>query len=183
MKHAYEDVRIAPQNDLAQKLMHCSLEGSIHTSIQRKQGEQYDNNMMEAAPQNTVSSLVAGVHRRSAADDIAPYASRMNTDEPNFRTELQTDRDRTPESIYECVGSRKVTGSKLEFAPPWILDESFDEEYKSNWVDSYLPVKEMDVPHNAIIITSNVVYKIKTDEDEKRTLKSRVVPHRNRDED
>ena len=45
------------------------------------------------------------------------------------------------------------------------------------------PVEEKDVAHDANIITSHVVYKIKTGEDGKRTLKSRVVPHGNRDDD
>ena len=183
MKPAYEDVRIAPQNDLAQELMQCSLEGSIDTGIHMERGEQDADSTMEAAPQNTVSSLVAGIHKRSATDDIGPYALRMDKQQPDITAELQTDRDRVLDSIYECVGSRQVTRSKLEFAPPWILDYAFDKEYKSNWVGSYIPVEEKDVPHDANIITSHVVYKIKTAEDGTRTLKSRIVPHGNRDDD
>lgn len=41
----------------------------------------------------------------------------------------------------------------------------------------------MDVPNDANIITSHVVYKVKTEKDGKRTIKSRVVSRGNRDDD
>lgn len=84
--------------------------------------------------------------------------------------------------MYDCVGSQQVISRKLEFAPQWIQDEAFEEEYSANWTDSYAPVDERDVPNDANIITSRVVYKIKTSEDGFRNLKSRTVPHGNRDD-
>lgn len=87
---------------------------------------------MEAATRNEVSSLVAGVQKRSVTADIGPYASRMNEEQPNIKTELQTECDRLLESIYECMGSRQVTRNKLESAAPWILDDAFDKEYQSH---------------------------------------------------
>ena len=181
MKPAYEDVRVAPQDNLAQDLMESTLDGPVDTDIPVERGEQ-DTDTHEA-PQNTVSSLVAGAHKRSAVDDIGPYAARMSEDRPEIHATLETDRARVLETIYDCVGSRQVTRNKLEFAPPWILDDAFDTEYKANWSESYTPVEEKDVPRHANIITSHVVYKVKTDEDGTRTLKSRIVPHGNRDDE
>ena len=181
MKPAYEDVRVAPQNSLAQELMQCSLEGTVDMDNPVERGEQNEN--INGAPQDTISSLVAGIHKRSAVDDIGPYAARLNPEQEGIFATLETDRHRVLESIYECVGSKQVTRSKLEFAPSWILDDAFESEYEANWRESYKPVTEKDVPRHANIITSHVVYKIKTSENGTRTLKSRIVPHGNRDDD
>lgn len=61
------------------------------------------------------------------------------------------------------------------------MDEAFNSEFQNNWVDAFVEVPERSVPRDANVITSHVVYKIKTDETGSRKLKARVVPHGNRD--
>lgn len=115
----------------------------------------------------------------------------MDIDRPNkevtgpltdYRT-LQSDKPRILDGMYEKVGSQQVSRSKLEFAPSWILDEAFESEHNSNWADSYAEVVGSDVAHDANVVSSHVVYKIKTDEEGKRKLKARIVPHGNQDHD
>ena len=76
-----------------------------------------------------------------------------------------------------------MTKRKLELAPPWILEQAFTKEYQSNWTDAFETTHERDVPDNANIITSHVVYKLKPSELGEREMKSRIVPHGNRDDE
>ena len=92
MKPAYEDVRVAPQNDLAQELMQCTLEGVVDTGNHVERGDQ--TNRMNEAPQETVSSLVAGIHKKSATDDVGSYTAHLTKEHSNFTAVLKTDRSR-----------------------------------------------------------------------------------------
>ena len=65
MNPVYEDVRVVPRDSLSQDLMECTLEGSVDNRISVEPGEL--NIDWHEAPQNTVSSIVAGPHKRSAA--------------------------------------------------------------------------------------------------------------------
>jgi len=81
------------------------------------------------------------------------------------------------------VGLTQVIRSRLEIAPPWIVQEAFDTKHQSNWKDAYELVDEVDVPRNANVITSHVVYKVKTNEANEKNLKARIVPHGNHDKE
>ena len=61
------------------------------------------------------------------------------------------------------------------------MDEAFDRELNENWADTVVEVNDEDVPQDANVITSHVVYKVKQAEDGTRKLKARLVPHGNRD--
>lgn len=61
------------------------------------------------------------------------------------------------------------------------MEQAFNKEHESNWSDAYNIVLEKNVPRNSNIITSHVVYKVKTDEQGDREPKARIVPHGNRD--
>ena len=85
------------------------------------------------------------------------------------------------EDIARTIGKSQVTRNRREFAPPWIVTEAFDKEHSSNWVDAYEEIDGSSLPAHANVISSHVIYKVKTSEDGSRTLKPRIVPHGNRD--
>lgn len=85
------------------------------------------------------------------------------------------------QNIYDELGSHQVTRRKLSFSPPWILDKAFHKEYYYNWHDAYESKQGREILPYANIVASHVIYKVKTDEEGVRTLKARIVPHGNRD--
>lgn len=92
---------------------------------------------------------------------------------------LHRNTSRQLEAIDATIGDKQVTASHLLFAPPWILHDSLKTEHESNWKDAYIEVQDRNIPRNANVISSHVVYKLKTDELGTSRLKSRIVPHGN----
>lgn len=70
---------------------------------------------------------------------------------------------------------------RTSFAPFCIREEAFQTELLSNWHEVFETVKEEAVPTTANAIGSHVVCNVKQQEDGEKTLKSKIVPHRNRD--
>lgn len=70
----------------------------------------------------------------------------------------------------------------LEFAPPWLLEEAYNEEEK-NWEGVYQSVEESSIPGDANLISIHVAYKIKVIKEDKLKLKARICPHGIRDKD
>ena len=58
-----------------------------------------------------------------------------------------------------------------------------ETEHESNWKDAYTEVLDRNISRNANVISSHVVYKLKTDEIGTRRLKARIVPHGNHDDE
>lgn len=85
--------------------------------------------------------------------------------------------------IFNQIGSKQVTRSKLEFAPSWILEEAFNAEHDSNWAYAYEEVDEVGLPPDANIVTSHVVYEVKHDEGGSKKMKARICPHGNEDDE
>lgn len=79
------------------------------------------------------------------------------------------------------MGSKQLTRAKMSFAPAWILDSALKEELESNWTDTFDTVDERNVGHNANVIPSHVVYKVKNDENNVKITKARICPNGNRD--
>lgn len=194
MKPAYEDVRIAPKGELTKELLSCTLEHELGYSFPDR-GETVEtetrstDTTIMTHPDKTLPSLLArtaeGVTRietaqRGPSDDIGSYGQRMSERNPiQNRAELTSDKSRILREIYTEVGSKQVTRNKLGFAPPWILEQAFEKEYQSNWAGAFEKTHEADIPRDANIIASHVVYKIKTAEDVEQDLKLRIVPHGN----
>lgn len=134
-------------------------------------------------PPLVIPSLLARTASMSEGpcDDIGIHATLIKEAPPTPPT-VKSEKTRILEDIYENVGSHQVSRGKLDNAPPWILDQSFDKEITSNWIDTIDVVHERSVPKTANVISSHCVYKIKTQEDGCRSLKSRIVPHGNRDD-
>lgn len=137
-----------------------------------------------ATPQNnSTTQSHANTDRPERGErDIGIYASNIRNDSSDIHgAELQRDTSRELNNIYEIVGSKQMTAAQLAFAPPFVLHEALKQEHESNWTDAYEEVSEREVPRDSNIITSHVVYKIKTDEEGRRKLKARIVPHGNHD--
>lgn len=94
---------------------------------------------------------------------------------------LESDMKRVLDEIYEQIGSQQVTKRQLEFAPSWVCQKAFNKEFEDNWRGAFQEIHEEDIPMDANIIRSHVVYKIKTDEAGHRKLKARLCPHGNED--
>lgn len=136
------------------------------------------------AQQNSTSTLMADTARSDGGDkDIGSYALQQNRShnetpkQPYLTRDHQTELD----TIQETIGSKQVSRSQLGFAPPWLLDESLKSEHDSNWKNAYVEVQDKTVPRDANVISSHVIYKVKTEEDGARRLKARIVPHGNHD--
>lgn len=203
MKPAYEDVRIAPQSQLTQELMSCSLEQEL--GLLADGGEDSDT---EHHPPNIKALMAARLsgeeHSPAIADigtaiadgpektyDSLQHSRAMDIDcessdargPPAIPHQLESEKPRILEQIYNQIGSKQVSRGKVEFAPSWILQDAFRKEHDKNWSDAYVPVSEGAVPDNANVVRSHVVYKVKTAEDGKREMKARIVPHGNEDDD
>lgn len=121
--------------------------------------------------------------RKGPRDDVGPYARTVLQHNQDISAELQPEREKIMSKFYDVIGSKQVSANKLAFAPPWILEEAFKTEHNSNWAEAYTDVCDHSALRHANVITSHVVYKVKTQEDGSRSLKARIVPHGNRDDE
>eukprot|EP00737_Agarophyton_chilense_P005146 gb/GEZJ01007286.1/.p1 GENE.gb/GEZJ01007286.1/~~gb/GEZJ01007286.1/.p1 ORF type:complete len:237 (-),score=12.09 gb/GEZJ01007286.1/:830-1540(-) len=83
--------------------------------------------------------------------------------------------------IYNVIGSAHVTRKKMDCRPQQIMDNAVDEELENVWMGAYVEVPECTVPPNANVISSHVVYIVKSEERDKKYMKARLCPHGNRD--
>ena len=206
MRVAYEDVRFQPQSNLATELMSCSLEEELAMSETADQvratlsatdsqsavllPDAPPPHTNTATPNHQASLLATGTQSLTNRPDggvrdvgeytICPHNSEDSSIHGRM---LQRDLSRELETIYEAIGSKQVTATQLSFAPPFILQSALKHEHDSNWTEAYEEVLDCDVPRYANVITSHVVYKVKTDEEGTRKMKARIVPHGNHDDE
>lgn len=72
---------------------------------------------------------------------------------------------------------------QIEFVPSLISEKAFTKEYEENWAGDLQKVNEFGIIHEANIISSNVLYKIKTDEESTRKMKARLCPQGEEDKE
>lgn len=199
---AYEDVRFAPRGELTTELLACSLEdemGKPLTDTAKVQDNPSDSSdeprrslrlrfKLKPPDQNQEQGtlLATDATQTNRANwgekDIGSYAKQQENN-PDTCKSLTRDTSRSLDEIHNIIGSKQVTASHLSFAPPWILREALKSEHDTNWHDAYKEVMDKDVPRTANVITSHVVYKLKTDEQGARMMKVRIVPHGNHDDE
>lgn len=75
-----------------------------------------------------------------------------------------------------------MSRKKLYQIPLLILGECFEIEHKSNWMNANTLINYWNLPLCASVVQSHVVYKIKEDEEVNNTLRVRIVPHGNEDD-
>lgn len=119
----------------------------------------------------------------SGERDIGDYAKSTPDEEQATPETLQRDNTRILDEIHEVIGSKRVTAPQLTFAPPWIMQEALTSDHISIWKNVYVPVQDTDVPRDANLISSHVIYNLKTEETGKRFMKARIIPHGNHDDE
>lgn len=95
--------------------------------------------------------------------------------------DLRTDIQKVLRRIHSAIGNSQVTITRMQSAPSWLTHKALTEEHNNNWATAYEEISEKDIPEGANVISSHVVYKIKTDEKGEHRLKARICPHGNKD--
>lgn len=120
--------------------------------------------------------------KNKAHKDVGSYGDNERSQQAVDVKPLTRDNTRELQLIHDNIGTKQVSASHLSFASPWIMEEALKHEHDSNWSGAYMEVPDHEVPRDAKIITSHVIYKLKTNEDGSRKLKARIVPHGNHDD-
>lgn len=178
MRTAHEDVRLKPHDELTQELLSSSLEEELGYNSNDPGDANSTHPTMNQIDGCTL--MVTTKQPKYGEKDIGKYVNNLHEDR-EIRTTVLSDTSRIMEDIYSEIGAKQVTRRKLSFSPPRILDSAFKKEYESSWHDSNEPNAEAEVPSHANVLTSHVIYKFKTDEQQNRTPKERIVPHGNHD--
>ena len=180
MRVAYEDVRIAPEGRLTQELMSCSLEEVL---VHHSADGGVNHIEVDTVHLPSRNLMTSEQRPKGPEDDIGLHALRVQNASYDTHAPISSDKSRILNEIHGVIGSHQVTAGKLAFAPPWISEQAFETEHKNNWSHAYKEVPEREVPRFANVISSHVVYKVKTNEMGNRELKARIVPHGNRDKE
>lgn len=210
MRVAYEDARFTPRGPLTSELLTCSLEDALadpgdttasetppchmahagHTPSPPPEFTSCPDDPLPPAPaQVRPSTLLAtptaspSACTDSGEKDIGEYSKWVQAQNADCPKPLQRDNSKQLEEIYEVIGSKQVSASHLSFAGPWIMQEALQAEHDLNSTEAYKEIPEIDVPRGANVISSHVVYSVKTEEDGSRMMKARIVPHGNHDDE
>ena len=160
--------------------MHNSPQGSDSSNRGREEKSTEDT-ARDMSDSHTTPVLMAQRQPEVGENPKADIGKDSNMRTPPPPATLKSDRARILDTIHDTIGSQQVSLNELGFAPSWIALKAFDEEYTSKWADAYVEVDDRYIPANANVITSHIVYKVKVDEDGSKSLKSKIVPHGNRD--
>lgn len=95
--------------------------------------------------------------------------------------DMGSDIQKVLRDLHGVIGNAQVTISRMQSAPSWVTEKALNEEHDNNWDKAYREVEERSIPRNANVISSHVVYKIKTEETGEHRLKARICPHGNKD--
>ena len=166
-----ESTHTAPRNETSRKDP-LTFEDNLPVG-----GVEYTNGDVAQPAQysNMMSAPVAHAYKDIGTTQISPS---------NPRGMLKSHKQEVLNMIHKTIGTTTVTYKALEFAPPWITDESFQKEFEDNWINSFEPISEAEVPRNkSNIVTCHTLYRIKQNEHGERKLKARIVPHGNRDKE
>lgn len=169
-------------------------------------GDQSDQRSSTSLAQDVEMEMDRNVTLDIGTETADPNHS-IETDVVRSSTRLRQETDRyTPEAfskmsnpldasvtrqvclqrVYNRLGSSQFTKREVGEIPRWIFDESHAEEIQKNWVENKKDVPFNQVPHDANIIGSHIIYKVKPDEEdpkEQLKLKSRICAHGNKDDE
>lgn len=62
------------------------------------------------------------------------------------------------------IENNTVFHSELESSPHWLIYKAVKSEVEDAWNEAFIEISDRSVPRYADIITSHIIYKIKTDE-------------------
>lgn len=199
MRVAYEHVRLMPSGDLAKEITEGSLEEFI-SETDTSTIKTIDD-MTSHRNEDIYADIFGSDNESDEDDELQPIGtaramlSTQVTGDPTkdigVITERDTKQSKEPEltsthqdtlnEIYDIVGSKQLTRSKMACAPSWLLDKALQEELSSNWSDTHDEVDERQIKRDANVIPSHVVYKIKNEENDVKRMKARLCPNGNRD--
>jgi hypothetical protein len=175
LKIAYEDIRLAPHSSLLQEL-----DALEHNSDITEAPDTSD------LPQiSTFSSLLAFSPSTSndvpnePAKDIGPVSS-VGQPIPAATLDRQQTEQVLLQQIQAAIGDSDVSFTQLQWAPTWIFEKAVNAE-KDNYLKACLPMKLLELPPRSNMISSHHFFSFKKFSDGNLKLKSRMVPHGNRD--
>lgn len=186
MTVAYEDIRLVPDDQLAEELQTHVLEDILETDILECNNINHGRNKEKPHGEEEVdntpdvkTSFFSKVSNGNPMMDIGMEAPHG----PDDTTDLISDEQRILKKIYLATGGAQLSRNKMECAPQWVLDKAVKEELENSWKDAFLEVSERSIPKNANVISSHVVYKVKCEENNLMRMKARLCPHGNRDKE
>lgn len=96
-------------------------------------------------------------------------------------SELHCDQSES-DTIYKIVCSISLKREQLELDPQWLFEKAIQDETSNNWADAYIKIKYLDAPKIASAIRSDMIYKIKEEENGK-IHKTRLSSSENQDKE
>lgn len=197
MSVAYEDIRLMPKGELTQELMRIEVHDDDHDDQWTGEtGHEVEINDTETQGEghNEHTEHVNATHN----DGHDAYSALISITNDNVHAEkdigdthvetehvtgeMVTDEQKVLSEIGDVIGNSQVTRKRLEFAPAWIVQKALQQEHENNWEMAYRYISEDIMPRNANVISSHVVYKVKTSEDGTMNLRARICPHGKRDD-
>lgn len=118
------------------------------------------------------------VHIRPNNELTGEKKSRSN----KIDGEQNSVQNRILHKLLFIIISRQVCRWELECTPPRILEESLITWQDSNWNNAYVLVDVYSLPHSTILIWFYAVDKLNTDEENKKTLQTKINLHGNKDD-
>lgn len=198
---AYEDLRHLPKPNMVEDMLNSDIrlgghdaEGEVDEDydtydITTTHDETNDEQIYTGPKTDTTDALMAEPFEQNNTpegkktvirDDLGDYkpSSKNITNE-----RLASQEETILQDIKSVIGSNQVTASAVAFAPGWIVDKAMKAEHDDNWTDAYEEVLEHDLPQKANLISSHILFRVKTNDDGSLRLKGRIVVHGNRDDE
>lgn len=209
MKVAYEDIRLAPKGELAAELQAPLVEDIFDrpqtplnsqpelisdvatkpqltpaTATNQREDQLQDKALDEllSIDSDNSDTELPPLHRNFFSGNAKLNIGYDSVSGPSASTgHLCSQEQLELNKLYAVIGKETVSRKKLEGAPFWLIDKAVKEEVEDAWKDAFTEVSEQQVPFDANIISSHIIYKIKIDEKGTKRLKARLCPHGNRD--
>lgn len=181
---AYKHIRIASKTEFDKELMESSFEKiledpsgnviNMETQIAKsKASDTVIDDLLGEADESevddvlnpigfnhppTVSSFFSSCLPSNGTPELDVGKVKSSTLDENL--ELLRNEHADLDILYGIVGSKTLKRKELDLAPSWLLDKAISEEVDSNWADAYEVVHEKDVPEDANVIGSHIIFKI-----------------------
>lgn len=177
---SYEDIRLKPNSALAQELSQGFMEDYMKMP---QMADNNDDNMtaddssvmteddVSDADGNrpSIGALMSFVKGSSTADNltantpqeqyIGKIVGKIRMTADIHGSTLKSQRPLLLQYIRTKVVQRQVTGSELQFAPQWLLNDALKDELDMNWKGAYMEVLTLSIPKDANVISSHVYIK------------------------
>jgi len=96
--------------------------------------------------------------------------------------ELRSNETEDLQKYYDFFAHKEFMAHQAEGLPRYLLWNAYNDE-ESKFKETVRDVMALDVPENANVITSHVIYKVKLNDDGSFKMKARIAPHGNKDKE